>query len=1015
MFRNLFKVFSIILILIVFLAVSIFYKIEPNDNYNSKNVYNDIKNSLNIEKPGFGVSDYGNNDLADIPKAHAMFLSSELIKSKQINNYDLTMAINSGNWLLNNKDLNNNGIIGWGVPISWDAFGDKSINEKDAEYTISTGIVINSLLDWLDHAPSSAPKDEIINAVKKSILPYINDEIFSSSGLFNYSLKIEDRKYNCFNAAIYMAGQMQRFTRYISDEDLISKIKNSTDKVMAAALKYRKIDPNGGWYWSYSIEEDNTPNDMAHAMYIIDGIINYSNSGGNLSNLFEKKLLIKHINFFHDENYTNWYFYPSFFNGEIKPRTYGIGMLLYVYAKYTDNNIAINNLIKYIDNYKVDKLYSRWQNESIIINEYLIYLLYGLSHCEANTYIHNLIHPKSDSEHLKNIKSKIDTIKLEEIIELPLIDFKIPNIRVKFSLEELNTIVSIKNVDVLLKHKSVPVKILENDIYYFLINRELFTNRLILSVIDKKALNIQYYNIDYSNKDSFLDFRNAILDGDTLVLVAYESTLQQNTLILYDLKENFSIKTKLKLPSLEDPAGKTYEVIPKIELLTSTNGLYIVGGRMIVNYSDNQLTVKNVPADIEVFLEALVGEDKNLYVIYRDKSSNYGVKNISNDSNIYLSTTGEIIFGLSYFRDSIKFRILSDNNTLKELFEYDFINNKGDGSLYLGTNNIEGWSSWAQVYYLNGMMSFIELCMQDIHFYKTFENYFEPIIIRLKLEMYLLTKQLESNDGLRVRVFTVDRSLSTFAVQSSRFAMLFERYMNLFPSDYNRTIFNNFFNNVKNLNNHMEELHKGYSNVVNAQWNSNDNYYLKWPKGNKFYFDGLNVPYNHQNEWATYLINNTTEKYNTEIGVSIVELFLNNITNNLQNENLPQNAIWPYWWAKAYDGYSEDEHISINKSSYVGDKANGWISFRTIDAISVLSLIQYYNKNNLDYNINYLHNIIDFTANGELYPFTSTYLKSFDSIPMLNDNVMNKYIRFSSPWEFDNVVYSYLSYINKYE
>lgn len=113
MFRNLLKVLSIILILIVFLTVSIFYKVEPNDNYNSKNIYKDIKNSLNIEKPGFGVSDYGNNDLGDIPKAHAMFLSSELIKSKENNNYDLTMAINSGNWLLNNKDLNNNGIIGW--------------------------------------------------------------------------------------------------------------------------------------------------------------------------------------------------------------------------------------------------------------------------------------------------------------------------------------------------------------------------------------------------------------------------------------------------------------------------------------------------------------------------------------------------------------------------------------------------------------------------------------------------------------------------------------------------------------------------------------------------------------------------------------------------------------------------------------------------------------------------------------------------------------------------------------
>jgi len=1005
----------------ILLLIFIIAKYISENRYNNKNIdikkeYTLLKNSLDIDRPGFGKSDYGDFDIVDIPKAYAMLLSSELMKYKiSRGEYNLTMVLNAGHWLLNNSDLNKNGVVGWGVPVAWDAFGDNSINEKNAEYTISTGIVLNSLMDWMELAPNNAPRQEIHSAIKQAIKPYLNNNIFSPSGLFNYSLKEEDRKYNCFNAAIYMAGQMQRFTSFISDKALKNEIKSSVDKVMDTAIKYKKLDPKGGWYWSYSMEENTVPNDLAHAGYIVDGIMTYVRYKGRLREQFDKKAVLSHLDFFINKDRDKYYFHPSFFKkNKITPRLYGLGMLLHVYAKYTKDYNTMVTLLNYTHKYKLSSgLYSRWQNEDVVITEYLTYLMYGIASYE---YYQNgfgkTIYLHSDKSHMEKIENIFKNAELDKKMQIPLASLSQEGIDVYFDTQLYYSELTIAGKKIVFdKYEAIPIKLLLTKKDVIIILRELLTNHLIIARINKSTNKLMYTKVD-NIKNIFSDFREGIIFNSQLVLILYESHKGQNTLLALDINDNFKRITEIKLPSVEDPAGKTYEVIPKMILIKSKKEkkkLNIISGKLFAVYNGSRIKKINTNNDVKVFMEAILGEKDDVYALYRDKQNRYHISNLLTNQNYYSAKKGEIIYGIYYSKKKkIEFKKVNSISDISDLFIYDFLSNKGSGTLYMGSNNLEGWLAWAQVYYLNGMLSFLELAKKDIEFYEVIEKYVPDIKKRLELEMKLFLYQMNSQDSLRCRVFSIDRSLATFAVQTSRFAMLLQRYLRLFPNKIIQKKYEVLKKEILSLDKHMEVMEKGTSNIVSKKWNPYDSYYLRWPKGNKFYFDGLPVPYNHQNEWATFVLKSTNEQY-SKPAKSMIKLFINHIVNS--DNTLPQDAIWPYWWGKAWDGWSEGEKISLNKRSYSGDTGNGWISFRTIDSISILTLFNH----SKDIDIKHIDSIKRYIKEGKIYPFASTSFLDINSLPLIQKSVVAEYIRFLSPWEFDNSVWSYLSFIKGLE
>lgn len=258
-------------------------------------VLSNLMLSIDNDHPGRGLADYPSDEPADVPKSYALILLGAVDEARKKKLLEVNeLGIKAGNWLIENSDANGNGIFGWGVPIAWDAYGDGSVNPENTEYSISTAISIDALLGWSEHVDAKK-KAEILVLVENALRPYLSESMRTPAGLLPYSLLVNDRKYDTFNSAVYLAGQMQRFAGITSSAILKEELQSSADSTMLALLRNKKIaEVSGSWYWNYSIQEE-IPNDLPHAGYIIEGVLVYIENQGRLTSDFDQKKIFQHL------------------------------------------------------------------------------------------------------------------------------------------------------------------------------------------------------------------------------------------------------------------------------------------------------------------------------------------------------------------------------------------------------------------------------------------------------------------------------------------------------------------------------------------------------------------------------------------------------------------------------------------------------------------------------------------------------------------------------------------------
>lgn len=198
-------------------------------------LHKDLRAKLDPAFPGRGTTDYPGNTVDDVPKGYAMILMAELAGNRPSATSISALAKASGKFLIERADERKDGFPGWGVPLAWDPYGDGSTNPAHTKYSISIGIVIDALLDWIAADPE-APKARVLELVRVSIVPYLRDGALSPSGLLPYSLEAVDRPYDTFNSAAYLAGAIQRYTTFETDPQMKARMQAVVDKTVAAHL-----------------------------------------------------------------------------------------------------------------------------------------------------------------------------------------------------------------------------------------------------------------------------------------------------------------------------------------------------------------------------------------------------------------------------------------------------------------------------------------------------------------------------------------------------------------------------------------------------------------------------------------------------------------------------------------------------------------------------------------------------------------------------------------------------------
>lgn len=350
-----------------------------------------LEAGFDASHPGRGLTDYPSEKPEDIPKAYAMVLLGAIDRARLAGVDRLPqLGLTAGMWLLDHRDENRDGVVGWGVPIAWDAYGDGSVNPAHTEYTISTAIVVHALLDWMEFA-ADAPRQQILAAVTDALRPYIETEMQSPSGMAPYSLTTQDRRYDTFNPAAYLAGQMQRFSQVTTDAAVASALRQAADTTVAVLIAQKRIRPDSGaWYWGYSVQEA-TPNDLPHASYIIDGIATYLRHGGRLAPAIDIKKVVAHLEDFLDRDDHRPLAWP-FFRTDVRlpARLYDVGIALRISCGDPALAAFSDALLRSVASYRgADERYYRQpiayaeksRTPNRLVAEYEAYLYQGLATC----------------------------------------------------------------------------------------------------------------------------------------------------------------------------------------------------------------------------------------------------------------------------------------------------------------------------------------------------------------------------------------------------------------------------------------------------------------------------------------------------------------------------------------------------------------------------------------------------------------------------------------------------------
>ena len=1016
----------------------------------------DLREKLNRSLAG--IADYEDFVTADIPKSSAAILLAEVICLKSVATHDREFMDAVGNHLLDWPDKYPSEKFGWGLPFAWDAFGDGTENNPNTVYSISTGLVIKALLDWAE-VSSTEVQNRVYEVVDKSLQEWVQSDSFTPLGQLAYSLSPYDNQLDVFNASAMLAGQMQRFS--LLSETNQAKYEEVADQVMQSLLDNHRqeqiqlklrlqpgqsleelalntntdlqelLSSNGfdqdnypkdfdllempqniesGWYWSYSSQET-TPNDLTHAGYIVDGILSYVSNGGLLASQFDQEQISKHLTTFQSQGlishellgWPRWRLHELTKQEWRTPRLYDVGWSLYLSGELgaeieTLQVAACSDGLSYRQDGAHYLKYPRYINldnaPNPEIHEYMAYFYLGQVNSPCG-YSFDLLSEGSQT---------IPFVSIGHSSEKP--------IDVSVEANSHGSFIEVGENKYSLIGEGIPVDLVQTENHLLAIVRH-WTSSSLEFISWNSTGHSETVTLPGQDSDLSLIFRGLAKDKDHLYIVVYDNAALENQILIYS-QDNLEFLTQISLPSFEPEAGYTYEMEPPVSLLVNSSGnLEIFAGTLYATLVNGEI-VENRLDGCSKILEAKRGIGSTIGVLC-ESNDYFEERWPEREGGFQLATIDETglewtqietkgaPFNLRY--DDIQKTFVwqdSGETDLSSFLRFEILNGQANGLLEFGVNNREGRISWSQIYYLNAFLDLLDGTIKATNSDISLDEKFsESLWQRLVLEIQALNQVL-CIDGYESRPFTVNREPTTFAVQTSRIALLYERLINYVPSIENSVdCIKDVAESSATLENHIEVI----AEEEIPGWLEAGTSYLKWPKGSAFYFDGLNVPYNHQNEWALGVLKLQDRFQINPDTVTAAEEILAYFHSQIvepEGGKLPEDGRWPYWWGTASDGWTETAEISTNMPTYTGDTGDAWISFRSIDSFAMLEWSDFLDQGAKEKLVISLTQLIE---SGQVLPQVARDLPLSERGINFDETTIGVFGRASSPAEIPETVW----------
>lgn len=961
--------------------------------------------------PGRGTTDYPGATVEDIPKSYAMIVLAELERSRHgISPALPNMAGTAGRWLLDNAALNVEGTVGWGLPVAWDAAGDGSENPAGTVYSISTAIAADALMTWMESDPE-APGDEIITTLTAALDAFTRAPT-TPDDLLPYSLQPSDQPYDVFNSAAYLAGQMQRFAKYAPSPDLARRLMGSADKTVASLLRNHRTSPSKAWWWRYSLQETNA-NDMPHASYIIEGLRTYTREGGALSSKVDLVRVVAHLRDFFEAGGRPraW---PTFQTDiDRPPRLYDVGIALNLACSEPEIAPLADKLLRVVGTYRApaDAGFFKFpvgtaDQEALVVNEYEAYLWRGLVTCATDELTRG-----------GSIGGRAQKSPAADTTAAPAARGTVPFVRVgpepvdgEVSFSKGRTTFDLPwSPGRRVVEDGLILQAIDDGAGGALIVRGFPQNDLSLVTLDESGARLGDDPVEVSDGSAPM-LRAASFHRGILYVVHYDNPDLTNYLTRFERRDDryVALGDPLPLPSFEDPSGGTYEMVPPVFLVAADESMHLLGGTLDVTIDvDGELVPSRVPNCLRTIEAVALPEGPVVLCLQKEEHGPGAPYELHGPQGVNLpalEADAGIPFRLRVKDGRVGLGFADTPSRLASMLEFD-IERANAGWLEFGTDNVEGRVAWSQIYYLNGFLDFLLLADDSPERWGDFSGVLRGMRSRLDQEMAIVDRHWREG-RFGTRAFTVDRSLALFAVQTSRLLLVMQRYLNELADPSVLPGFEPLRADVARLTGHIDVM------GVDGQepwWLPPGAPYLAWPKGSAFSFDGLNAPFNHQNEWAYAVTRAGGGPRPLADAEAIVSHFLRRIA---PDGRLPGTGAWDYAWGRAYDGWSEAKGISTNLPEYDGDHISAAISFRSIDAMSALAagrMLDATTRSHLESSAAAL------VAKDKLYPFVGYELRRAGVDVELPEDVVRRYIRVSSPWELQNAAWAYSAELERLE
>lgn len=533
--------------------------------------------------------------------------------------------------------------------------------------------------------------------------------------------------------------------------------------------------------------------------------------------------------------------------------------------------------------------------------------------------------------------------------------------------------------------------------------RKLFSDELSVDAINLSTK--QKYSISSPDWLKEFLFKKAGLLGDIIYIVAYDVRENQNFLIKLTNEANTEWQFR-RICSLN--FGGRYAVESKIFALPGET-LDLCSENVCYRIKENDAyeTYKLNPECqiIEVIktgdrIFALVRYENGFTERYAGDplTGRHEIVDVLSGKTLY--SFDEAVYNLRIDQGELKVNRIRNSKQITDALRFDLSHLDLSGVFRFGTSNFEGRVAWSQVYFLHGLMDIAEfgqalLSPKEILSVKK----------RIDLEIAFLDELLNQSHDIQTKRYSINREAHRYAVQTGRILGLFARYMerhHRIPLKYVQR----FAEKVYQLEEHAEFLTRLTDKDPDYELLGSVRY-LRWPRGYALQYDGINIPYNHQNDWMAGILQFSShfpkELIDTRIFVDMIHTLLKK---ELIDKRGLRDPVWNYTWGLAYKGWTKKDEISVNTPFYTGDKNKAHISYRTIDASAIFEVRSRLPGIIPDTVVDALKHM---TQAGYLYPFLMRHIQLSDPTFCIEKKIANHYARTSNPWELPNSVWALLT------